>query len=46
MCNLYRLTRPNSEVAHLFGAIAGQVGNAGMGEVYPGYTGLVVAKVC
>jgi putative SOS response-associated peptidase YedK len=43
MCNLYRLTRPNSEVAHLFGAIAGQVGNAGMGEVYPGYSGLVVA---
>ncbi len=43
MCNLYRLTKPNHEVAHLFDAIVGQVGNAGMGEVYPGYSGLVVA---
>lgn len=28
-------------MAHLLDAVAGQVGNAGMGEVYPGYTGLV-----
>ena len=42
MCNLYRLTRPNHEVAHLFDAVVGQVGNAGMGEVYPGQPGLVV----
>jgi len=44
MCNLYRLTRPNHEVAHLFDAMVGQVGNAGMGEVYPGRPGLVVAR--
>jgi putative SOS response-associated peptidase YedK len=44
MCNLYRLTKPNHEVAHMFDAVVGSVGNAGMGEVYPGYTGLVVAK--
>ena len=44
MCNLYRLTKPNHEVAHLFDAVVGAVGNAGMGEVYPGYSGLVVAK--
>lgn len=43
MCNLYRLTKPNAEVAHLFGARLGEVGNAGGGEVYPGYPGLVVA---
>ena len=29
---------------HLFDAIVGSVGNAGMGEVYPGRTGLVVAN--
>ena len=44
MCNLYRLTKPNHEVAHLFDVIQGQVGNAGMGEVYPGRPGLVVAR--
>ena len=44
MCNLYRLTNTNAEVAHLFDAVVGQVGNAGMGEVYPGYTGLVVVR--
>ena len=43
MCNLYRLTKPNAEVARLFGAKVGEVGNAGGGEVYPGYPGLVVA---
>lgn len=42
MCNLYRLTNANSEVAHLFDAVVGQVGNTG-GDVYPGYPGLVVA---
>jgi putative SOS response-associated peptidase YedK len=44
MCNLYRLSKPAEDVAHLFDAIVGSVGNAGPGEVYPGYTGLVVAK--
>ena len=44
MCNLYRLTKPNHEVAHLFDAVVGSVGNAGMGEVYPGYPGLVLAR--
>ena len=42
MCNLYRLTKPGHETAHLFDAIVGQVGNAGPGEVYPGRAGLVV----
>ena len=42
MCNLYRMTRNVDEVAHLFGAQLGSVGNAGA-EVYPGYPGLVVA---
>jgi putative SOS response-associated peptidase YedK len=36
--------KANEEVAQLFGAIVGQVGNAGGGEVYPGYPGLVVAQ--
>jgi hypothetical protein len=44
MCNLYRLTKPNHETAHLFDAIVGSVGNAGMGEVYHGRTRLVVAN--
>jgi putative SOS response-associated peptidase YedK len=43
MCNLYRLTKPGSEVAHLFDVLQGHVGNAGP-EVYPGYPGLVVAN--
>ena len=43
MCNLYRLTKPGHEVAHLFDVIAGTLGNAGQ-EVYPGYLGLVVAN--
>ena len=42
MCNLYRLSKPGHETAHLFDAIVGQVGNAGPGEVYPGRAGLVV----
>ena len=40
MCNLYRMT---DEVARLFSAAVGQVGNASGGDVYPGYPGLVVA---
>ncbi len=28
MCNLYRMTRANAEVAHWFGAAVGEVGNA------------------
>ena len=42
MCNLYRMTKSADEVARLFGAAVGKVGNAG-GEIYPGYPGLVVA---
>ena len=42
MCNLYRMTKAPDEVARLFSARVGQIGNAG-GEVYPGYPGLVVA---
>lgn len=42
MCNLYRMTKTPDEVARLFDARLGQVGNAG-GEVYPGYPGLIVA---
>jgi putative SOS response-associated peptidase YedK len=42
MCNLYRMTRPQAEVAGLFGAIELGPSNAGA-EVYPGYPGLVVA---
>ncbi len=42
MCNLYRMTKPQAEVARLFGVSAGQEGNAGE-EIYPGYPGLVIA---
>jgi len=43
MCNLYRMNKPQAEVARMFGAIeAGQGGNAPE-FVYPGYPGLVVA---
>lgn len=41
MCNLYRMTKPASEVANLFSAAEGSPGNFA-GEVYPGYPGLVV----
>jgi putative SOS response-associated peptidase YedK len=44
MCNLYRLTKSTAEVASLFRAVVGQVGNASGGEIYPGYPGLVIAK--
>ena len=43
MCNLYRLSKPQEDVAHLFDAIVGKVGNAAS-DVYPGYPGLVVAN--
>jgi putative SOS response-associated peptidase YedK len=42
MCNLYRMTKATDEVARLFNAKAGSIGNAAT-EVYPGYPGLVVA---
>ena len=43
MCNLYRMTKPNSEVARWFDAID-QLGGANFGEeVFPGYPGVVVA---
>ena len=42
MCNLYRMTKNADEVARLFGAQLGSIGNA-VEEVYPGYPGLVVA---
>lgn len=44
MCNLYRMTKSSAEVAQLFGAKVGGVGNAGGGEIYPGYPGLVVTN--
>lgn len=37
------MTKAASEVAHWFGAKVGEIGNAGGGEVYPGYPGLVMA---
>lgn len=43
MCNLYRLTRPVDEIAHLFDVVAEHGVNFGE-EVYPGYPGLVVAQ--
>jgi hypothetical protein len=44
MCNLYRMTKPNSEVARWFDAID-QLGGANFGEeVFPGYPGAVVAE--
>ena len=41
MCNLYRMTKAHAEIARLFNASLGSVGNVGE-EVYPGYPGLVV----
>lgn len=43
MCNLYRMTRAAAEVANLFSAKADFGANFGS-EVYPGYSGLVVAQ--
>ena len=42
MCNLYRMTKATAEVANLFRATHGSIGNFAT-EVYPGYPGLVVA---
>lgn len=42
MCNLYRIKSANEEIARLFG-VENAVGNAAE-EVYPGYSGLVVAE--
>lgn len=43
MCNLYRLTRPNAEVARWFEAID-QLGGANFAEeVFPGTSGAVIA---
>jgi putative SOS response-associated peptidase YedK len=43
MCNLYRMTKNASEVAAWFDALEGTQGANFAEEVYPGYTGLVVA---
>lgn len=43
MCNLYRMTRGADEIAGLFGAAVGPGANFAA-EVYPGYSGLVVAE--
>lgn len=43
MCNLYRMTRTQSEIAGLFDAIADVAGGNAPGEVYPGQPGMVVA---
>ncbi len=43
MCNLYRMTKPVSEVAAWFAAVESAAGANFAAEVYPGYTGLVVA---
>lgn len=43
MCNLYRMTKTQDEIAQLFGVVdSGRPSNFGE-EVYPGYPGLVVA---
>lgn len=42
MCNLYRMTRAQAEIANLFAADCGANLNAAA-EIYPGYPGLVVA---
>jgi putative SOS response-associated peptidase YedK len=44
MCNLYRMTKNVSEVAAWFAAVEGAQAANFAAEVYPGYTGLVVAE--
>jgi putative SOS response-associated peptidase YedK len=44
MCNLYRMTKNASEVAAWFDAVDAAAGVNFAAEVYPGYTGLVVAE--
>ncbi|RPF72101.1 SOS response-associated peptidase [Aurantiacibacter spongiae] len=47
MCNLYRMSKSQDEVAHFFDAIAQDMAVAPQGnapaEIYPGYPGLVLA---
>ncbi|MXP10011.1 SOS response-associated peptidase [Pseudoblastomonas halimionae] len=44
MCNLYRMTRSNAEIARWFEAV-NDLGGANFGEeVYPGYPGAVLAE--
>lgn len=42
MCNLYRMTKPASEVAAWFAAVEAAAGSNFATELYPGYPGLVV----
>ena len=42
MCNLYRMTKTTDEVAKWFAARSENAANVGT-EIYPGYSGLVVA---
>jgi len=44
MCNLYRMTKNANEVAGWFDAVDAAAGANFAAEVYPGYTGLVVAE--
>lgn len=44
MCNLYRMTKNASEVTAWFDAVESTGGANFAAEVYPGYTGLVVAE--
>lgn len=48
MCNLYRMTKSQDEVAHFFSAIAQDLsvapGTNTPAEIYPGYPGLVLAN--
>lgn len=43
VCNLYRMTKNASEVAAWFAAVEASAGANFAAEVYPGYTGLVIA---
>ena len=43
MCNLYRMTKPASELAAWFAAVDAAQGTNFAEEVYPGYPGLIVA---
>jgi putative SOS response-associated peptidase YedK len=44
MCNLYRMTKNATEVAAWFDAVEASLGANFAEEVYPGYSGLVVAE--
>ena len=43
MCNLYRMTKAHAEIARIFAA-AGDLGSNYAEEVYPGYSGAVIAE--